>query len=44
VSRDPSEIIFYAQKTCIIIINVENSCAAKYVYFYEEKLKRTAFI
>ncbi len=32
VSHDPSEIIcwFAAQETFLIIINVENSCAAKY--------------
>jgi len=41
VSHDPSEIIlicrFAAQETFLIIINVENSCAAK--YFFVETVK-----
>ncbi len=57
MSHDPSEIIlicrFAAQETFLIIINVENSCAAEYlcvcVCFFQDSLmnrnfKRTALV
>ncbi len=59
VSHDPSEIIlicwFAAQETFLIIINVENGCAAQYFcgnsdtffgilwWIVQMKFKRTAF-
>jgi len=54
VAHDPSEITliwwFAAQETFLIIINVENSCAASFfcVFFHYSlfniKLEKTAFI
>ncbi len=44
VSHDPSEIIliywFAARETFLIIINVENSCAAQYFWGNHERVNK----
>ncbi len=53
IFRNQYNVVIYDQETFLIIINVENSCAAQYfcgncdIYIFSEsqkKFKRTAFI